>query len=47
MAITFLYGSGSAPAWRVWLALEAKGPWEKRSEALPYLAKTWPPHWKA
>lgn len=24
MAITFYYGSGSAPAWRVWLALEHK-----------------------
>ena len=23
--ITFHYGSGSAPAWRVWLALEHKG----------------------
>ena len=25
MSITFYYGSGSAPAWRVWLALEFKG----------------------
>jgi glutathione S-transferase len=31
MAITFYFGSGSPPAWRVWLALEHKG--------LPYTEK--------
>lgn len=31
MAITFYYGSGSPPAWRVWLALEHKKlPYEQR-----------------
>jgi glutathione S-transferase len=31
MAITFYYGSGSPYAWRVWLALEAKGiPYEQK-----------------
>ena len=25
MSLTFYYGSGSPPAWRVWLALEHKG----------------------
>jgi glutathione S-transferase len=29
-----------------WLTPELRA-WKSRMEALPYLAKTWPPHWKA